>query len=387
MRLYKVFFLAWLVFFLQQHIACMFLFDAYPTLHNIPYRSLGDLPTPVIQLSGLQDACAARAAIYMKSDGLSGKLLWNGKRLMGSNKVRKLEFLLADAQAKGFGRVLTIGSFGSNHALATACYAKELGLSCGVVLKPQVLSDTVRFNLLAHASYGAELVFATDSADRLRVAERICGSFENKDPQSQWAYYIPMGGSNAIGALGFVNVVFELRHQIQQGVMPEPDVVYVACSSAGTTAGLLIGLQLAQLKTKLVAVLIEPDDHPGSSYQTITTLFSQVNQLLHDVDPAIPLLRFPDEQLRIQDRCTGPDYGISTPESMQARELLLKTDAVLVDPTYTAKVAAALLLDIPELSSDTVVLFWNTFCPVEQCCDTVLYGVNQLPEPFQNYLQ
>lgn len=177
------------------HAAKIPLFDHYPFLEKqISHVSLGSFPTPIIHVPSFSKL----SRVYVKCDNLSGLLTEKG-RLFGGNKVRKLEFLLSDALHKGATTMLTLGGTGSNHAVATSEYAHQLGLGCLALLYPQSKSFTVQRNLLLHSYYGTQLYDASEC-----TMEQLY----QRNASEENVYVIPMGGSNTIGVLGFVNAAF-----------------------------------------------------------------------------------------------------------------------------------------------------------------------------------
>ena len=186
------------------------LFQTYPELQkSIPHLCLGSLPTPVERLTNL-GAHLKIPALYIKRDDLSGAISTdNLSHLYGGNKVRKLEFLLADALAHDAKTILTFGCAGSNHAVATSVYASQLGLKCLCVLQSQPNSRIVRQNLLLHQVYNTRLCFC--ATRELRKIQTLCAWLDHKYTYGDFPYIIPTGGSNPLGALGFVNAAFELQ--------------------------------------------------------------------------------------------------------------------------------------------------------------------------------
>ena len=347
-------------YLLPEQLHTIPLFDAYPTLQkNLPYVALGDLPTPIEKLTSLGSLVGAHQ-VYIKRDDLSGKKLQNGHRLFGGNKVRKLEFLLADALRYGANSVLTLGCVGSNHVVATAAYANAIGLKSIAMLKPQPNAQVVRRNLLLMHQYGAKLILSSDNVarDRETVNEFLYNKYINGD----FPYFVPTGGSCPIGVLGFVNAAFELKQQIEHGLLPEPDRIYVAAGSVGTTVGLMLGIRAAQLKTKVYAVCIEPEV-PDEFEQKMMQLFRETNALLHSLDSSFPLYTCTQDDMHILYDFCGKQYGLFTQEGMQAIQLLQETEGIVLDGTYTAKAFSAFLHDITHQDvSNEVVVFWHTFC-------------------------
>src|SRR3989304_8286292 len=181
-------------------------FSHYSTLQNIPYCQLGDFPTPVHVLDETNKILGTR--LYIKRDDLSGKKQSDGKRAYGGNKIRKLEFLLADALASNAKTIITFGCAGSNHALATSLYAHALGLKCTVLLKPQPNAQQVQKNLLYHQLHGTELLYYKNNQDRAQGTHQIIKEVTERDGIPP--YIIPTGGSCPRGVLGFVKAAFEL---------------------------------------------------------------------------------------------------------------------------------------------------------------------------------
>ena len=176
--------------------------------------------------------------------------------LYGGNKVRKLEFLFPDAVAHGADSLFTMGAAGSNHSAATAFWAHEKGLACTLFLRPQHRSYNVLYNLLLDKVVGATIV-ASETREE-RAAALVQSACAQRSERARLPYCIPIGGSTPLGIVGLVNAAFEVRDQVQQGLMPEPDYIYVALGSGGTAAGLILGCKLAGLKTRVKAVAVEP---------------------------------------------------------------------------------------------------------------------------------
>ncbi|MGE0010166.1 MAG: 1-aminocyclopropane-1-carboxylate deaminase/D-cysteine desulfhydrase [Candidatus Babeliales bacterium] len=357
------------------------LFEAFPQLKaQIPHITLCDLPTPVMQLESFGNYIG-HENIYIKRDDLSGTYKGNGFRLNGGNKPRKLEFLLADAIAHDAETIITYGCAGSNHALATAVYAKTLGLNSILMLKPQPNSYTVRHNLLLDLAQDADIRWFANNTTRADAAQELL--FE--DPH---AYLIPTGGSNAIGGLGFVNAAFELYEQVKQNEVPMPDYIYLATSSCATTAGLLLGFKLLDMPTKVMAICIEPEDYPGQLLHTLEQLFKAVNQKLHEADASIPVVDFPHDHLIINKKFCGTTYGLFIPEGQNAAQVFKDTENIRLDGTYSAKPVAAIIDDVQAgLLQDKVVLFWNTYCGIDYSYMTHMAQFHALPHEFHCYFE
>ena len=358
-----------------------FLFTHFPALQpHINYISLCDLPTPIVQLEHFGE-CIGCHRLYIKRDDLTGKAVGHGLHLYGGNKPRKLEFLLADALHKGAKTVITYGCVGSNHALATAVYAHELGLKAMLMLKSQPNSYVVRHNLLLDQAYNAQLFFFNDNATRAAAVD----DFVHHNTET---YVIPTGGSNSIGALGFVNAAFELASQIKNNEIPEPDYIYVATGSCATTAGLLLGLKMAGIPSQVVAVCIEPAN-VDAIFTRIKQLFVSTNELLHGLDASVPLIAFPENDLIINQNMSGEQYGLYTAPIVEAIALFKDKENIKLDGTYSAKPVAALIEDActGTITGNHTILFWNTYCGIDFSPRVNMYDYKKMPEPFHVYFQ
>lgn len=336
------------------------LFQEYPALQKkIPYIRLGTFPTSIIKLNTLAKIIRV-PNLYIKFDGHSGKTI-NGKQLFGGNKVRKLEFLLADALSHKAHSVLTFGCIGSNHATATATYAQHLGLQSILMLKPQPNNPIVQRNLMLNAAAGAQMTLSP--TNNLRALATITECCNHKLTYGSLPYIIPTGGSCPVGILGFVNAMFELKEQIKQGAMPEPHRIYVPLGSTGTMVGMLIGAGLTGLKSKIIGIAVFPEDDRFNFVSTIQKLFDDTIGLLQSADMSLPKLTCNLDKHAILYDFTGPDYGVVTHEGLRAQELLQSSEKLLLDDVYTAKAFAGMLTDLeknkPEITQS--ILFWNTF--------------------------
>ncbi len=196
------------------------LFENYQLLADkLPYVSLGEFPTPVQKLDQLGSHLGLNN-LFIKRDDLSGKVY-------GGNKIRKLEFILGEALRTGAKEVMTFGSAGSNHALATAIYARQVGLKSISMLVPQPNAHYVGRNLLMSYRCGAELHMCSNIqfTRPLTTLSVLSQFFLHKLKRGRFPRIIPMGGSSPIGAVGYVNAAFELKGQILRGEIPEPDYI------------------------------------------------------------------------------------------------------------------------------------------------------------------
>jgi 1-aminocyclopropane-1-carboxylate deaminase/D-cysteine desulfhydrase-like pyridoxal-dependent ACC family enzyme len=324
------------------------LFTRYPALHEtLPFLPLGDLPTPVHRITQLEEAVGIDA-LWVKRDDISAGDY-------GGNKIRKLEFLLAAAKNNNCSTVVTFGGFGSNHALATSIYCRKLKLDCVAILTPEPATDSVRRTLRYHQLLGTQIELANTYADTRVIAERVS---ESIGPNR--CYQIPFGGSSWLGAMGFVNAGFELQAQINSGQLARPDRIYLGLGTAGSAAGLALGLILAGIPTSIQAVQVTPDSMRPD--QLFRDLFETTNNELNARDHSIPLLNIGESSVDIRSDQLGAGYAMPTDAAETALELI-QTNALLpASLTYTAKTMAALMADAGRGTlAEQNVLFWNTY--------------------------
>ena len=289
--------------------------------------------TPIQEMSRLRDAIGGGPRLLVKRDDA----IPFG---FGGNKVRKLEFVLADALAAEADVVVTVGGLQSNHARATAAAAAKLGLGCVLILNGTP-PDRLTGNTLLDRLLGAEIEYIPSRAERAAASQAVVARLER---QGKRPFFVPLGASTSVGALGLAAAVGEM---IDQGIVP--DVIVHAGSSGGTQAGLLAGIARHGLGTRVIAVSA---DDPA---QSVT---ESVRGIVRGMDG---LAGF-DAPIEVDDTRVGDGYGIPTPGSRAAQELAARTEALFVDHTYTAKALGALIDNVRggRFTSDQTVLFWHT---------------------------
>jgi 1-aminocyclopropane-1-carboxylate deaminase/D-cysteine desulfhydrase-like pyridoxal-dependent ACC family enzyme len=326
------------------------LFANCPALQAcIPYMPLATLPTTI------QDAPAfarqhGMASLHIKRDDQSGTLY-------GGNKTRKLGFLLTAARERGARSVITFGAAGSNHALATALYARECGMGAALILGPQHNSDHVRENIRAMYLSGATLCPCAWK-DTVRTATSVFHRLWEQDGSTP--YVIPPGGSSPAGTLGFVNAAYELKRQCDDGIVPEPDILYVASGTMGTCIGLALGLSAAGMNTKVMAIRVTTEPYTGM--QRAKMLFGAVRALLTEGDATFARCNLCPSHFEIRDEFFGRDYALYTKEGIAAMDTAKEELGLSLEGTYTGKTFAGLLADASAgRLQDKHVLFWNTY--------------------------
>ena len=308
-------------------------------LEQFPRLSLGVLPTPLYKLENLSRQLGKN--LYIKRDDMIGVAL-------GGNKVRKLEFLLADAREKGADVVLTAGGAQSNHAMLTAACAARLGMRAILVLKQRGVVAHMG-NQILNDIFGAEVRFVdTDSYDDVYAEmDRIMAQLRR---EGHTPYFIPVGGSVPLGSLGYVGCVREIAEQ-SRAMGVRFDTIVSATGSGGTYAGLTLGAKLLLPGTRSLGIGVCDDPFEEITLQ----LMRETAQLLEadvEIAPA-------DIHIRYH---IGPGYAVPSPAETAAVERLARAEGILVDPVYTGKALAGLfeLLEQGWFGDDENILFVHT---------------------------
>ncbi|MDA1075626.1 MAG: D-cysteine desulfhydrase family protein [Proteobacteria bacterium] len=314
-------------------------------LTDIERVPLGFTPTPLQPLDRLSEELGG-PRIWLKRDDNTGLAT-------GGNKTRKLEYLLADARTAGADTVITFGAVQSNHARQTAAACAVAGLRCHLVLSRRVSWKHPQFesagNVLLDHLLGAHVHiiepdqvsdFTRDLRTRLKA-------------QGQKPYLIPAGGSNSIGALGYVRCAMELTQQFAEtGCAPER--IYHASSSAGTQSGLVVGMALLSDAIRVCGINVYHDAAQPliDQIKTITSALIEERGLSLDVSKLID----------VDHRYFGEDYGLPTKATLQAIKLAASTEGILFDPVYSGKALAGLIdqIVIGEISHKGDVVFVHT---------------------------
>ena len=351
------------------------LFDAHPALAaRLPRTALADLPTPIARLAGLE-AEAPGAALFIKRDDLCSPVF-------GGNKTRKLELILGALERDGCDRAMTFGFAGSNHAAATALFCRRVGILCVAMLMPQPMSAVERQNLLVAHAAGAELRLYRGFA-RL-VAGSAAYRMARPGRGGRLVPMIAAGGSMPEGNAAYVGAAFELRAQIEAGLIPVPDEIHVAAGSLGTAAGLAVGLAAAGLASRVIATrAVESrfaDEAALARISRKTALF------LRRIDPSFP--RTIEPATRLDGGHFGPGYAVPTPEGEAAARLLQGAEGILLDATYTAK-AFARFLDAARdpRSRGRTLLFWHTGNAVDLTARASAIDWHDLPKAFHGLFE
>ena len=290
---------------------------------SVPRVSLGLFPTPFYKL----EAISARYGrnIWIKRDDLCGVAL-------GGNKVRKLEFLLAQAQADGCDTVFTTGGAQSNHAMLTAACAARLGMDCKLFLKDRGVTGR-RGNLVLDEIYGAP-VRLVDTDDYQDIYREMKAEAAGLEARGHRCCRIPLGGSTPLGTLGYAAAARECAVQAMAAGIRVGHLVS-ATGSGGTTAGLLLGAGLFLPGARVTGMAVDPQPFR----ETVLDLAAGAAALLEaSFQPQ-------EKDLQILD-CAGPGYAVPDPAATPAILELARTEGILLDPVYTGKAWAGLLAQV-----------------------------------------
>ena len=296
-------------------------------LSRFPRVALAHLPTPIEHLTRLSEALGG-PAIFVKRDDCTGLAT-------GGNKTRKLEFLMADAQAQGADTVITQGAVQSNHARQTAAAAARLDMHCELLFENRIADPDDTYlnsgNVFLDRLYAAKIHHYAGGADMNAAMEQRAEALRE---QGRSPYVIPGGGSNPIGALGYVNCALELLHQANSQSLRIDHILH-ATGSAGTQAGLVTGLQACHAGIPVLGIGVNAprDVQEQRVYELAATTAELVGA------PGCVAR----EDVVANCDYVGEGYGIPTEGMREALKLLARLEGLLFDPVYSGKALAGMI--------------------------------------------
>jgi len=305
--------------------------------------NLGFLPTPFHSLPRLSEKYPGYM-IYIKRDDNTGLA-------SGGNKTRKLEYLLHEAINQNCNTIITAGAQQSNHCRQTAAACAAIGLECHLMLGGSE-PDKYDGNLLLSYLLGAKIHFSGEK----RKGEDLVWLKAELTKQGKRIYKIPYGGSNIIGALGFVNAVGELKQQLDDRHQ-KIDYVFFASSSGGTQAGLMLGKELFEMNFELIPISIDKAETVDLSLE------QAVLNILSDGKKILGIQRnYQLEDISLVKDYDKAGYGIITENEIYAIKELATTEGILLDPVYTARAFYGMhdYLRNKKIPAGSNVLFWHT---------------------------
>lgn len=318
------------------------LFSRYPKLKKVlKPKPFACLPTPVKPLPEIS------VNAWIKQDDLTHPEY-------GGNKIRKLDFVLADIKRHQKNHVITFGATGTNAGVATAMMCYRNHLKCTVYLFEQPLTQTVKDNIALMRAYGAELIFCGS------LFKTVLSFYTSRYRLKRTSYFLWAGCSNSVATFAYINAAFELKQQIDSGQLPEPENIFVPVGSCSTLAGLTLGAQLCGLNSTVIGIRVAPaylGPFPACTEGEVNKVIKQAVKDMKnwgiEAPSNIPTCRFNDDFY-------GEGYGIGTDASVKAIEIF-KTHGITLESTYSGKAAAAFLQQLQEPESGQPQLFWQTF--------------------------
>ena len=306
------------------------------TIDHIPRLRFGHFPTPIEPMPRL-GAHLGGAALWVKRDDATGLAF-------GGNKVRKLEYLLAEAQANGARMLITTGAVQSNQCRQTAAAAARFGFDCTLVLRGDPPAQ-VTGNLLLDHLCGAEIHWTgTRSGDE--VLDEV---FQEAWDQGRRPYKIVYGASSPVGALGYVTAMSELSAQASSY-----DRIVVASSSAGTQAGMLVGARRHGFGGRITGISV---DQPARKLSQEVAVLARETAALLGMEAA-----FSEDEVEVVDDYIGEGYAVLGRREIEATRLFARLEGLLLDPVYTAKAAGGMvdMIGRGTIVREERVLFWHT---------------------------
>lgn len=311
-------------------------------LDLVPREKFCLLPTPIHKMQRLSEEIG-KVNIFVKRDDLTGIAF-------GGNKNRKLEFLLADAKAKGADVVLTEGALTSNHCLQTAACSAKLAMKCELVLSDAASGEKITGNILLNQILDTQIHRVSKGEDRkLKMEERAkILSSEGKIP-----YIIPTGGSNRIGIFGYITCMKEIAAQSKE-MNIKFDYFIFGTGSAGTQAGLVAGKLLYYPAIEILGINV------GDNREEIISATKKIiEQFEKDWSIQIGLK---DSDIIVKDGYFGEGYGIASPALVETVKLVAKLEGIFLDPVYNGKAMVGLkdLIRTEKIPKDSNVLFLHS---------------------------
>ena len=328
--------------------------EAKARFASIPHVKLGFFPTPFYKLENMSRALGVN--LYIKRDDFTGM------NLFGGNKIRKLEYLLGDAVAKGCTSVITYGATQSNHAMETVSACRRCGLDPILYLTAVVQPDEkdVRANLLLDKVMGAEIhivdIGPDETEDDAEARSFVMGAEHaaRLTASGKPCYDVPMGGASHVGSIGFANGFVELAGQMDEMGLTA-DYVYHATGTGGTMAGLAAGRKLGGSNAEIRSITVSPKND-----EYLTKVQNLANLVLEDLGSSARVDR--DADLHMDTNYYAPGYEQPNEKASEAIKMLARLEGLFVDPVYTGKALAGLIDHIRtgKVEQGSNVVFWHT---------------------------
>ena len=315
-------------------------------LARFPRVRLTHAPTPLEPMPRLSAALGG-PKLWIKRDDCTGLAT-------GGNKTRKLEYLMGEALAQKADVVITQGATQSNHARQTAAAAARLGVACEIVLEDRtgIAAPDYRIsgNVLLDRLFGAVLQHVPGGSD---MDAAMAARADELRAQGRRPYVIPGGGSNAVGALGYVTSALELVEQANVTGL-DIDLVVTATGSTGTQAGLVAGLDGCRSGIPVLGICVRS---PKAAQEDKVFALAQRTADLLGVPGTVAR-----ERVVANSDYVGGGYGVPTDGMIEALELVARTEGIVLDPVYSGKAMAGLidLVRRGQFARDDNIVFMHT---------------------------
>ncbi len=310
--------------------------------HEPPRVELAQLPTPVVELKQLAKTRGVHR-LLMKRDDLTGLEL-------SGNKIRKLEYVVADALAQGAETLVTHGGVQSNHCRATAALGARLGLRVRLILRAADANPEKEGNLFLDSLFGAECSFHSPDTYSDKLADLVADVLEQEASAGRKPYFFPVGASVPLGCWGYIRCVAELVEQLGRET---PVDLYCATSSGGTQAGLILGRALFRCENWSVRGVPVSD---SSDY-----FRHKLSELVRETIGLYSLNLIPeDTPIELVEGFIGEGYAIPYPAAIETIRLAGRCEGLILDPSYTSKAMTGMFADIATRGPDRLPVFIHT---------------------------
>lgn len=305
---------------------------------------MAQLPTPLHEMPNLAEKLGHKGKLYIKRDDLTGLAA-------GGNKSRKLEYLMAEALKRDADTVITAGGLQSNHCIQTVAACKKLKMDCHLVLggkEPEVPNGNLFLDMLS----GATIHYVDTSAERNQRMHDVADELRDK---GRHPYIIPVGGSNALGTVGYTMAMPEVVRQMEL-MNINCDRIIVASSSGGTLAGMVLGARIAGYKGKITGISIDRVKTGKDAFPPdLAELVNKAAELL-ELD-----IRLTPDDFELEYGYLGEGYAIVGDNERVAVKTLAQEEGIFVGPVYTGRAMGALIdkIEKGEWQNETI-LFWHT---------------------------
>jgi D-cysteine desulfhydrase len=310
--------------------------------HEPPRVRLANLPTPLMALNNLA-ARQGLSRILMKQDELTGLEL-------SGNKIRKLEYVVAEALAHGADTLVTHGGAQSNHCRATAAVAARLGLKLRLILRSSDQEPTRDGNLFLDELFGAECSFHSPEDYNSNLTAIVAEATSIAEKAGRKPYFFPVGASTPLGCWGYIRCVAELVDELGRDA---PVDVYCATSSGGTQAGLILGKALLGCESWSIRGVPVSD---SSDY-----FRAKLRSLMDDAISEFDLKLSPgDTPIELVEGFIGEGYAVPYPEAVNTIRLLGRLEGIILEPSYTSKAMTGMLAELPAHGPERIPVFIHT---------------------------